>query len=173
MSGSGHPANFADIPGSAAFHTRNTPRSFSGRTIAFCAGGLGRRDRTPSGIRSGTGIIRSGDRYSAAFDVPPRRETLLNDKPTRTVPYTVRRSRQQMLRDVREGLARNPKRLSPKYFYDERGSELFEQITDLPEYYLTRAERALLGRTIPEIVGSVAPKALVELGAGSASKTRG
>jgi L-histidine N-alpha-methyltransferase len=77
-----------------------------------------------------------------------------------------------MLRDVREGLAQNPKRLSPKYFYDERGSELFEQITDLPEYYLTRAERALLGRTIPGIVEKIAPKSLVELGAGSASKTR-
>jgi L-histidine N-alpha-methyltransferase len=38
-----------------------------------------------------------------------------------------------MLRDVRDGLAQNPKRLSPKYFYDERGSELFERITDLPE----------------------------------------
>ena len=77
-----------------------------------------------------------------------------------------------MLRDVRDGLAQNPKRLSPKYFYDERGSELFEQITDLPEYYLTRAERALLLRTIPDLVGKLAPKSLVELGAGSASKTR-
>ena len=77
-----------------------------------------------------------------------------------------------MLRDVREGLAQNPKRLSPKYFYDERGSELFEQITDLPEYYLTRAERGLLGGTIPGIIEKIAPKSLVELGAGSASKTR-
>jgi L-histidine N-alpha-methyltransferase len=77
-----------------------------------------------------------------------------------------------MLHDVGEGLAQNPKRLSPKYFYDERGSELFEQITDLPEYYLTRAERALLERTIRGLVDSIAPKSLVELGAGSASKTR-
>ena len=89
-----------------------------------------------------------------------------------TAPYTVRRSRQQMVRDVREGLTQNPKRLSPKYFYDERGSELFEQITDLPEYYLTRAERALLGNVIPGLVKQVAPRSLVELGAGSASKTR-
>jgi L-histidine N-alpha-methyltransferase len=65
-----------------------------------------------------------------------------------------------------------PKQLSPKYFYDERGSELFEEITQLPEYYLTRAERALLERKIGEIVAVVRPCSLVELGAGSATKTR-
>jgi L-histidine Nalpha-methyltransferase len=96
----------------------------------------------------------------------------MNDYMSSTTPYTVRRSRQQMLRDVRQGLTQAPKRLSPKYFYDERGSELFEQITNLPEYYLTRAERALLQRVIPEIIDTVRPRSLVELGAGSASKTR-
>jgi len=89
-----------------------------------------------------------------------------------TPPYTVRRSHEQMVRDVREGLARTPKQLSPKYFYDERGSELFEEITQLPEYYLTRAERSLLERRISEIVAAVRPCSLVELGAGSATKTR-
>lgn len=89
-----------------------------------------------------------------------------------TPPYTVRRSRQQLVRDVRRGLMSSPKELSPKYFYDERGSELFEQITELPEYYLTRAERALLETVIGEIVTLVKPCSLVELGAGSASKTR-
>jgi len=87
-------------------------------------------------------------------------------------PYTVRRSLEQMVRDVREGLTATPKQLSPKYFYDERGSELFEEITQLPEYYLTRAERSLLEKKIPEIVASVRPCSLVELGAGSATKTR-
>jgi L-histidine N-alpha-methyltransferase len=86
--------------------------------------------------------------------------------------YTVRRSREQMLSDVRQGLSTTPKQLSPKYFYDERGSELFEQITQLPEYYLTRAERTLLEQRIPEIVAAVGPCSLVELGAGSATKTR-
>jgi uncharacterized SAM-dependent methyltransferase len=80
-----------------------------------------------------------------------------------TPPYTVHRSRQQMLRDVRQGLTTMPKELSPKYFYDERGSELFEEITQLPEYYLTRAERLLLEKKIPEIVASVRPCSLVEL----------
>jgi L-histidine Nalpha-methyltransferase len=89
-----------------------------------------------------------------------------------TPPYTVHRSRQQMVRDVRQGLAKSPKELSPKYFYDERGSELFEEITQLPEYYLTRAERMLLEQRISEIIGAVRPCSLVELGAGSATKTR-
>ena len=89
-----------------------------------------------------------------------------------TPPYTVRRSRQQMVRDVREGLTKATKQLSPKYFYDERGSELFEEITQLPEYYLTRAERSLLEQRISEIVAAVRPCSLVELGAGSATKTR-
>ncbi|MFL5463697.1 MAG: L-histidine N(alpha)-methyltransferase [Gemmatimonadaceae bacterium] len=88
-----------------------------------------------------------------------------------TPPYTVRRSRQQMVRDVRLGLTRSPKQLSPKYFYDERGSELFEEITQLSEYYLTRAERALLEQKIGEIVRTARPCSLVELGAGSATKT--
>ena len=89
-----------------------------------------------------------------------------------TPPYTVRRSRQQMVRDVRLGLTKSPKELSPKYFYDERGSDLFEEITQLPEYYLTRAERSLLEQRIPEIIAAVRPCSLVELGAGSATKTR-
>jgi len=89
-----------------------------------------------------------------------------------TPPYTVRRSRQQMVRDVRKGLTSTPKELSPKYFYDERGSVLFEEITQLPEYYLTRSERALLEARVTGIVASARPCSLVELGAGSATKTR-
>jgi L-histidine Nalpha-methyltransferase len=89
-----------------------------------------------------------------------------------TPPYTVHRSHQQMVRDVRQGLAATPKQLSPKYFYDERGSELFEEITQLPEYYLTRTERSLLEQRMSEIIATVRPCSLVELGAGSAIKTR-
>jgi L-histidine N-alpha-methyltransferase len=77
-----------------------------------------------------------------------------------------------MVKDVRQGLTGSPKQISPKYFYDERGSELFEQITQLTEYYLTRAERALLEQKIGEIVGRLKPCSLIELGAGSATKTR-
>ena len=100
------------------------------------------------------------------------KENRFSDVAGGTPPYTVRRSRQQMVRDVREGLTSAPKQLSPKYFYDERGSELFEEITQLPEYYLTRAERSLLEQRIAEIVAAVRPCSLVELGAGSATKTR-
>ncbi len=89
-----------------------------------------------------------------------------------TPPYTVHRSREQMVSDVRQGLTRSPKQLSPKYFYDERGSELFEEITQLPEYYLTRSERLLLEQRISEIIATVQACSLVELGAGSATKTR-
>ncbi|MFL5381107.1 MAG: L-histidine N(alpha)-methyltransferase [Longimicrobiaceae bacterium] len=78
----------------------------------------------------------------------------------------------EMLAELRDGFSRPQKELPPKYFYDERGSELFEEITRLPEYYLTRTERALLERWMPAWIGDLRPRALVELGAGSAEKTR-
>ena len=77
-----------------------------------------------------------------------------------------------MLNEVREGLSRRQKELPPKYFYDARGSELFEKITRLPEYYLTRAERTLLEEHARVLIGTLRPRTLVELGAGSAVKTR-
>lgn len=75
--------------------------------------------------------------------------------------------------DVRKGLSARPKRFLPKYFYDELGSQLFEAICLLPEYYLTRAENEILERYADEIVASLdGPKTLLEMGSGSASKTR-
>jgi L-histidine N-alpha-methyltransferase len=74
--------------------------------------------------------------------------------------------------DVRSGLTGIPKELPPKYFYDARGSALFEQICELPEYYLTRTERALLAQIAGEVVGSVRPSTLVEFGSGNGRKTR-
>ncbi|VFA99641.1 L-histidine N(alpha)-methyltransferase [Nocardia cyriacigeorgica] len=74
--------------------------------------------------------------------------------------------------DARRGLTADPKWLPPKWFYDARGSELFEQITELPEYYPTRTERALLERVVGEIARTAQAQVLVELGAGSAAKTR-
>ncbi|MGH2953918.1 MAG: L-histidine N(alpha)-methyltransferase [Solirubrobacterales bacterium] len=75
--------------------------------------------------------------------------------------------------DVREGLSCPFKEIPPKYFYDERGSELFEAITEQPEYYPTRCERAILERRAGEIVAAADPSTLIELGSGSAAKTRG
>ena len=74
--------------------------------------------------------------------------------------------------DVRRGLSRELKELPPKYFYDTRGSELFERITTLREYYPTRCEREILNRRAPEIAEHTGATELVELGSGSASKTR-
>ena len=74
--------------------------------------------------------------------------------------------------DVRRGLTRPLKELPPKYFYDERGSLLFDRITTLPEYYPTRCEREILNRHAPEIVSDARAEELVELGSGMASKTR-
>ncbi|HEY0038227.1 MAG TPA: L-histidine N(alpha)-methyltransferase [Longimicrobium sp.] len=76
------------------------------------------------------------------------------------------------VRDVADGLSRPQKELPPRFFYDEHGSRLFEEITRVPEYYLTRTERTLLARWMPVWVGALKPRTLVELGAGSAEKTR-
>jgi L-histidine N-alpha-methyltransferase len=74
--------------------------------------------------------------------------------------------------DAREGLSCPFKELPPKYFYDERGSQLFEAITELPEYYPTRAERSILESRSEEIVAAADAGILIELGSGSAAKTR-
>jgi L-histidine N-alpha-methyltransferase len=74
--------------------------------------------------------------------------------------------------DVRSGLTATPKTLPPKYFYDERGSELFDEITRLPEYYLTRAETEILGQRAVEIADLTRCESLVELGSGTSAKTR-
>jgi L-histidine N-alpha-methyltransferase len=77
-----------------------------------------------------------------------------------------------MAEDVRKGLTANPKYLQPKYLYDDHGSDLFEQITELPEYYPMREEGALLNTISPGLVASMAPSEIVELGSGSSTKTR-
>jgi dimethylhistidine N-methyltransferase len=79
----------------------------------------------------------------------------------------------QFAHDVVEGLTQHPKRLPPKYFYDETGSELFEEITGLPEYYPTRTELGILRDRAAEIA-AILPKraALVEFGAGATTKAR-
>ncbi|GGP42429.1 L-histidine N(alpha)-methyltransferase [Streptomyces calvus] len=74
--------------------------------------------------------------------------------------------------DVREGLTGSPKTLPPKWFYDAHGSELFERITTLPEYYPTRAEREILLARAGEIAAVSGARTLVELGSGSSEKTR-
>ncbi|MER6418546.1 L-histidine N(alpha)-methyltransferase [Streptomyces sp. NPDC001137] len=74
--------------------------------------------------------------------------------------------------DVLHGLTGTPKTLPPKWFYDAHGSELFEQITELPEYYPTRAEREILIARSAEIAAATHARTLIELGSGSSEKTR-
>ncbi|MEO3779308.1 L-histidine N(alpha)-methyltransferase [Micromonospora sp. B11E3] len=74
--------------------------------------------------------------------------------------------------DVQAGLTARPKWLPPRWFYDARGSELFEEITRLPEYYPTRAERSILAERAGEIAELTGAKTLIELGSGSSEKTR-
>jgi L-histidine N-alpha-methyltransferase len=74
--------------------------------------------------------------------------------------------------DVRRGLASNPKELPPKWFYDDRGCELFDEITRLPEYYPTETERGILRREASAIAAASGADTIVELGSGTSDKTR-
>ncbi len=93
-------------------------------------------------------------------------------------PVTVRRLsaphdlRAELAADVAAGMRATPKQIPSRYFYDAAGSALFEEITRLPEYYLTRAETEILGDRATEIMELVAPCELIELGSGSSTKTR-
>ena len=89
---------------------------------------------------------------------------------TRTLPEDATEA--ALRADVLAGLTGRPKTLPPKWFYDAHGSELFEQITELPEYYPTRAEREILLGRAAEIAAATGARTLVELGSGSSDKTR-
>ena len=71
-----------------------------------------------------------------------------------------------------QGLTAKRKKISPRYFYDAKGSALFERITQLPEYYLTRSENAIVERTVDAIVRQIVPQEILELGVGSPTKIR-
>jgi L-histidine N-alpha-methyltransferase len=89
---------------------------------------------------------------------------------TRTLPEDATEA--ALRADVLQGLTHTPKTLPPKWFYDAHGSDLFEQITELPEYYPTRAEREILIARSGEIAAATGARTLVELGSGSSDKTR-
>jgi L-histidine N-alpha-methyltransferase len=78
----------------------------------------------------------------------------------------------ELRRDARVGLTATPRWLAPTWLYDERGCELFEAITELPEYYPTRTERGILEARADEIARLTAADTLVELGSGTSAKTR-
>ena len=88
------------------------------------------------------------------------------------VHLTAEDSRKALESDVRRGLLASPKTLPPKWFYDERGSDLFDQITRLPEYYPTRCEREIIEQRAVEIVKRSAADTMIELGSGTSTKTQ-
>ncbi len=94
------------------------------------------------------------------------------NEPTIEVHLSAEHAATGLREDVRTGLTARPKWLPPKWFYDARGSELFEEITRLPEYYPTRAEREILAERAAEIAALTRVKTLVELGSGASEKTR-
>jgi L-histidine N-alpha-methyltransferase len=94
------------------------------------------------------------------------------DTPELDVHLTAADLRRELAEDVRAGLGKRPKELPPRWFYDERGSRLFDEITRLPEYYLTRRERGILEERAAEIASLTGAETFVELGAGTSEKTR-
>jgi len=99
---------------------------------------------------------------------------LLGERMSLTVVTRAGRAstREALVADVRRGLGAPRKWMPPRWFYDDRGCELFEQITELPEYYQTRTEAAILAAAASPIAASAQASSLVELGAGSCTKTR-
>ena len=93
-------------------------------------------------------------------------------EPTVEVHLTPPELRAALRRDVSAGLTSSPKELPPKWFYDARGCELFDDITRLPEYYPTRCERSILGERAPEIARLSGADTFVELGSCTSETTR-
>src|SRR4051812_33449269 len=106
----------------------------------------------------------------------PNRPHRRSDPVTMTITVDVHLDDRDIVRslrtDVRRGLTATPKVLPPKWFYDDRGSELFDEITRLPEYYPTRREREILEARSAEIAITSGADTLVELGSGTSTKTR-
>ncbi len=98
--------------------------------------------------------------------------SLIESEEIRIDSWLSEREERSLANDVLDGLTRPFKELPPKHFYDSRGSELFERICELPEYYPTRTEKAILQQYARDIVDTTGAGELVELGSGSAEKAR-
>ena len=160
-------SDFLAYPGFEAFPYPRVLRGLLRRRATRCCGAApGRRTPTSSGPASATGTCRSGSQIFAGLRCARDAVIAIDVHLDADAAAT-------MARDVRAGLCAYPKELAPKYFYDERGSQLFERITELAEYYPTRAEREILAERSAEILAAAGgPGTLVELGSGSAAKTR-
>src|SRR5437763_457221 len=139
--------------------------------------GAERRLLGHSGPRGQPNIPQLGPASAAADLLRPahrlrRMKPLLENGQISIQSYLQETQERVLADDVLDGLTRPFKELPPKHFYDARGSELFEQICQLPEYYPTRSEREILERHATEIVSRTEAGELVELGSGSAEKAR-
>src|SRR5207248_4875134 len=113
----------------------------------------------------------TGTTRSAARSSPASGARAMPEEPVVDVHLTPADLDATLRADVREGLGQRPRTLPPKWFYDERGSELFDEITRLPEYYPTRREREILEQRADEIAALSGADTLVELGSGTSAKT--
>src|SRR5918994_5020862 len=170
MSGNGPRAISSRTRDLKAFPTRNTRRLSLEASTRCSAAAPGPPGPVPSAIRSAIGTTPFAARFSAASGAPAMPE--MSPKWTSGAIAAYRQPNTRMLAEVAAGLSAPQKELPPKYFYDHRGSELFEEITRLPEYYPTRTERALLEAWMPGLIRQLGSRSLVELGAGSAEKSR-
>ena len=117
------------------------------------------------------GVSEEGLASSEASAIPGG-AVLVRERGIRIDSYLGDGGERSLAEDVLDGLTRPFKELPPKHFYDARGALLFDQICDLPEYYQTRAERSILDDAAQEIARLTGARELVELGSGTASKTR-
>src|SRR3954467_2545346 len=170
MCGNGRPRTSDPTLGSTASLTPNTRRPSSAASTRFSGGAPGLLGPGPFGTASGTGTTLSAARSSAAFGVPRMPESTM--KQWSSGGAALRPPNPRMVAEVAAGLAAPQKELPPKYFYDHRGSELFEEITRLPEYYPTRTERTLLQTWMPRVIPQLGTRTLIELGAGTPGRSR-
>src|ERR1700749_2291788 len=172
MSGSGRRRALPATPGSPPTRTGSTRRCSSEATTACCGAARGRRGRAWRPPPSRTGATRSAGRSSLACGSPATREEAHAMRTTADFPdiridsLLSESDERSLANDVLDGLSRPFKEIPPKHFYDARGSELFERICELPEYYPTRTERAILVANAAAIVnaGGGPAQELVELG---------
>src|SRR5262245_5648823 len=172
--GSGPRRTSTAIPASFRSRTPSTPRSSSARSTACSAAARGSPTRSSPERRSATGTTRSAGRSSPASAAPrmPELSRIATPPRIRIERLLDEADRTSALYDATFwSLRETPKALPAVWLYDERGSGLFEEITRLPEYYLTRAEREILLEHAAEIAAATAAATLVELGSGTSEKT--